>query len=228
MSVTDRTVTTVQFTPRIATAEDMRRIRGLRNNNPLNIKRNPKNNWVGRAAEQDDPVFEKFVSIPYGIRAAVIILMNYRDKRNARTLYDFISTWAPDSENNVSAYMNTVIKLTGWTYETVVDVYDPDMLFALLDAMIVHENGVRLPAHLIREGMQLAGFRKPPRLSETPRTTTGKAAIGVGSAVTIGASAVTTVARQIDDLSLMTQLIVLVVIGVLAVGVALFWRAQRE
>ena len=44
--------------------------RGLRNNNPLNIRRNNKTNWIGQCNKQEDRSFVQFRSMPYGYRAA--------------------------------------------------------------------------------------------------------------------------------------------------------------
>lgn len=49
--------------------------RGIRNNNPLNIKIG--NNWLGEVTDPTDPIFEQFVSMKYGLRAAFIILRRY-------------------------------------------------------------------------------------------------------------------------------------------------------
>jgi hypothetical protein len=213
---------------RYATEADKRTIRGLRNNNPLNIRHNPANKWVGQAPEQKDREFVTFVSMPYGIRAAVVILMNYWDKRGLRTVREMIATWAPSSENDTDAYVRQVCLLSGLKANDTANVYDPDTLFALLDAMIVVECGVRLPASVIREGMALAGPRRPPKLHEVPATTTGKAVIGVSSALTIGASVVTAAAEQVDHLSLETQVLVLVILAVVAVIAAFVWRSRRD
>ena len=41
--------------------------RGIRNNNPLNIRIG--NQWLGERANPNDPAFEQFVAMEYGIRA---------------------------------------------------------------------------------------------------------------------------------------------------------------
>ena len=213
---------------RYATEADKRTIRGLRNNNPLNIRRNPANKWVGQAPEQKDREFVTFISMPYGIRAGVIILMNYWDKRGLRTVREMIATWAPPSENDTDAYVRQVCLLSGLEANATADVYDPDTLFILLDAMIVVECGVRLPESVIREGMALAGLRRPPKLHEVPATTTGKAVVGVSSALTIGASVITATAEQVGHLNFKTQALVLIVLAIVVVIVAFVWRSRRD
>ena len=50
--------------------------RGIRNNNPLNI-RHSADRWQGAAEEQNDPSFVQFKSMAYGYRAAWKTLESY-------------------------------------------------------------------------------------------------------------------------------------------------------
>ena len=43
--------------------------RGIRNNNPLNIRRTAKDQWKGLRAQQTDASFCQFESLEYGWRA---------------------------------------------------------------------------------------------------------------------------------------------------------------
>ena len=47
----------------------MKTSRGIRNNNPLNIRRSA-DNWQGAREEQTDQSFVQFKSMAYGYRAA--------------------------------------------------------------------------------------------------------------------------------------------------------------
>ena len=90
--------------------------RGIRNNNPLNIRRGQ--NWQGLRPSQTDPQFCQFVSMEYGCRAAIKLLRNYLTgfggkRKPCRNLHDIIHRWAPPSENNSEAYLHTVCRLTG-------------------------------------------------------------------------------------------------------------------
>lgn len=83
--------------------------RGIRNNNPLNIRKG--NNWQGERHPQIDPAFEEFTSLEMGLRAGFIIIFNYLKKRPPiDTVSAIISRWAPPSENNTQSYINTVCK----------------------------------------------------------------------------------------------------------------------
>ena len=58
-------------------------MRGLRNNNPLNI-RHGKDQWLGAATTQTDKDFVQFQSMAYGYRAAWRILNTYYKKLKER------------------------------------------------------------------------------------------------------------------------------------------------
>lgn len=56
--------------------EKLNKQRGLRNCNPLNIRRTA-DLWQGLAERQPDPEFFTFRSMPWGYRAAFIVLRTY-------------------------------------------------------------------------------------------------------------------------------------------------------
>ena len=80
--------------------------RGIRNNNPFNIKIS-NSNWKGKikVAFNTDGVFEQFESMKYGLRAGVVLLRNYQKKHNIYSIKDFISRFAPSNENDVKVYV---------------------------------------------------------------------------------------------------------------------------
>lgn len=81
--------------------------RGIRNNNPLNIRYNPRNYWVGQTGS--DGQFCRFVSPKYGIRAAVKILQRYAGKDGKTTVFEIINKWAPRADgNNTEKYIEAV------------------------------------------------------------------------------------------------------------------------
>ena len=88
--------------------------RGLRNNNPLNIRKVPGTRWKGQRTEQTDKSFVQFESLAWGIRAAFCILDTYRRKYQDVCVEDIIARWAPPSENATSEYIRTVCRLTGF------------------------------------------------------------------------------------------------------------------
>lgn len=126
---------------------DFRVSRGFRNNNPLNIRKGSK--WKGLAAVQSDKSFCVFVEMLYGIRAAIYLLLKYYKKYNLHTLYDIISRWAPECENDTWNYCKVVateMKIPV-KYIPTLDLdlsSDYDRLYDLLCAMIYVENGHHL------------------------------------------------------------------------------------
>lgn len=82
--------------------------RGIRNNNPLNIRRS-KDKWQGLRTLQEDKEFFQFSEMKYGWRAAFVILCRtYYKKYGLKTISDIIYRWAPPKENNTAAYIRRV------------------------------------------------------------------------------------------------------------------------
>lgn len=91
--------------------------RGIRNNNPLNLRRG--SSWLGLVSGSPDPQFCTFVSMPYGIRAALVTLRTYHYKYHCNTIESIINRWAPSSDgNDPSRYVAMVIShwkvLSSW------------------------------------------------------------------------------------------------------------------
>lgn len=84
--------------------------RGIRNNNPLNIRKS-NNAWLGKVKGVDKD-FETFASMEYGIRAAFVILRTYIRKHGCKNVSDLIHRFAPATENNTQAYIERVLKIS--------------------------------------------------------------------------------------------------------------------
>ena len=93
----------------------MKQPRGLRNNNPLNI-RHSASRWQGVRVEQTDKAFVQFTSMKMGYRAAWRILETYYKHFEAQhkpfTPRNIIYRWAPPNENDSEAYLRRVCQLT--------------------------------------------------------------------------------------------------------------------
>lgn len=89
--------------------------RGLRNNNPLNI-RHSASRWQGSRVEQTDKAFVQFTSMTMGYRAAWRILETYykhfEGQHKPFTPRNIIYRWAPPNENDSEAYLKSVCRLT--------------------------------------------------------------------------------------------------------------------
>ena len=88
--------------------------RGIRNNNPLNIRRTATK-WKGQRPEQTDPHFVQFTAMEWGFRAAFCLLGTYADKYGLRSVEQIVSRWAPPSENISESYIAHVCRMTGFT-----------------------------------------------------------------------------------------------------------------
>ncbi|MBO4462672.1 MAG: hypothetical protein J5797_00565 [Prevotella sp.] len=95
--------------------EESKQPRGLRNNNPLNIRRTGKDQWKGLAEVQNDRSFCQFKSLEWGWRAAFYLLTRtYYHTHRLYTIRGIISRWAPPQDhNNTEAYIRNVSRLTG-------------------------------------------------------------------------------------------------------------------
>ena len=121
--------------------------RGLRNNNPLNIRLS-SDRWQGQSPPSTSPegekVFCQFESMEYGWRAAFRLLCHtYYGKYKLRTIRDIISRWAPPKENNTPAYIRYVSDYTGiWPDRELGDPKTHPVQWLMIGfAMAVMENG---------------------------------------------------------------------------------------
>lgn len=123
--------------------------RGIRNNNPLNI-RHSADRWQGARMEQKDRSFVQFQSMAYGYRAAWKVLESYwkhfHSQRQPFTVESIIRRWAPPSENHTDAYVKTVLRLTSLGGNEHLPRpftgYMLDKLARLMAAMTVMECGI--------------------------------------------------------------------------------------
>lgn len=128
--------------------------RGIRNNNPLNIRIG--NVWLGEVQEPTDPNFEQFVSMFYGVRAGCVLLRRYIRHYHRTTIPQVIAAWAPASENNTTAYIDRVCQLSGINPEDQLDFSNEEQIVALVDAMIVVECGQHIDRQTIIKGFRAA------------------------------------------------------------------------
>lgn len=105
--------------------------RGIRNNNPLNVRFSPRNNWVGQTGS--DGQFCKFSAPKYGIRAAVKILQRYAGNDGKTTVFEIINKWAPRSDgNNTEKYIEAVCDAMNIKPTDTINVYMQSTVVHLL------------------------------------------------------------------------------------------------
>ena len=140
--------------------------RGIRNNNPLNI-RHSSDQWKGERKEQTDKSFVQFETMAYGYRAAWKILESYwkhfHGTKQPFNVTTIIGRWAPPTENDTQAYIRTVLKLTGVGGKENLPQpsrkVDTERLVKLLAGMTTVECGIpylEVDTEAIRMGFRLA------------------------------------------------------------------------
>ena len=155
----------------------MNTTRGIKNNNPLNI-RHSSNRWQGMTEKQTDPSFVQFRSMAYGYRAACKVLQTYyqrfRTEGKPFTVRTIISRWAPpEDSNDTENYIRSVLLLGGLGgNEHLLPPDNPDgypRLERLLIAMTCMECGTginQIEKKNIREGF-LKAFPRTLTMTES-------------------------------------------------------------
>lgn len=128
--------------------------RGVRNNNPLNIRIG--NTWLGEVPNPTDSDFEQFVSVTYGLRAAFCILRRYINRYQRNTIEKIVSTWAPATENQTSLYIGFVSQRLGIRQDEVIDYSDTEMMVKLVQAMAKFESACDLKTEDILHAYKIA------------------------------------------------------------------------
>ncbi|MFI3241771.1 MAG: structural protein [Alphaproteobacteria bacterium] len=131
--------------------------RGIRNNNPGNIRHGA--NWIGLEpnSKELDKSFCVFKSPVYGIRALAKVLLNYQRLYKINTIRGIINRYAPPNENNTDSYINAVANQLGIGADDLIDIKEPCILVVLIKAIIRHENGVQpYDTQTILEGIEIA------------------------------------------------------------------------
>ena len=126
--------------------------RGLRNNNPLNIRHN-KDLFQGEI-EGKDKAFKTFKTIPHGYRAAFVTLATY-NTRGWNTIEKIVSHWAPPSENNTKSYIAFVEKWSGIPRNKELTLTDGADYILIVSAMSCVENGMHENITEVQVGFNL-------------------------------------------------------------------------
>ena len=126
--------------------------RGLRNCNPLNIRRVAGTKWKGQSALQTDASFVCFNAMEWGIRAAFCILRTYARRDQCLSPADIVGRWAPPHQNNTDAYIRNVCTWTGFGGRQHLTEADWPRL---VKAMARQESGTTLSEEIINKGFKL-------------------------------------------------------------------------
>ena len=128
--------------------------RGLKNNNPLNIRHN-SDTFVGEV-QGKDKAFKTFQSRAHGYRAAFVTLHTYLVKHRRDTIEKIIRAWAPPEDNNdTEAYIASVEKQSGIPRDKVLTTNSGEDYEKIVIAMSKVENGVAAETAEVESGFKL-------------------------------------------------------------------------
>lgn len=128
--------------------------RGIRNNNPLNIRIG--NTWLGEVPDPTDSDFEQFVHLKYGLRAGFCILRRYIRRYKRNTVRKIVTAWAPSTENNTERYIQLVCKFGCLDPDVEIRFEDTLTMCSLVQAMARVEVGETIPLQTIEDAYKSA------------------------------------------------------------------------
>lgn len=132
--------------------------RGIRNNNPGNIRYVESIKWIGQIG-QDDKGFAVFSDPQWGIAAILKNLGTYQRKHDCGTVQKIIERWAPPHENATTSYVDFVAASLGVDSDQRIDVSNEDVARNLVKSIIRRENGEQpYSEELLTKSMMLAGI----------------------------------------------------------------------
>lgn len=114
--------------------------RGLRNNNPGNIRLS-NTRYLGEV-DSTDSAFKQFKSMAYGYRAMFVLLHTYQRKHHLNTIAEMISRYAPAVENHTEKYIQAVSDWSGVPATSRITATNGDIMVPIVAAMSRVENGV--------------------------------------------------------------------------------------
>lgn len=128
--------------------------RGLRNNNPGNIRLGSFK-YLGEKSQSSDPAFRQFKSMEWGYRAMFVLLRTYVVKHKCCTLRQIINRYAPPFENHTDIYLRRVADATHLSPDEEITISDGAMMTAIVAAMSEVENGVKADMKEVWQGWEL-------------------------------------------------------------------------
>lgn len=128
--------------------------RGLRNNNPCNIRKS-SDVFVGEVVPSKDEAFKQFTTSAYGYRATFVILYNYQHRYGLDTIEKMITRYAPANENHTEAYIEAVAERSGVSARGHITATNGDVMIPIVAAMSAVENTVEAKMHDVEAGWKL-------------------------------------------------------------------------
>lgn len=209
-------------------------VRAVRNSNPGNLDRSTSNKWQGLAdphemtpEQRAEKRFCVFKAPKWGFRAMAVLLINYQDKHELHTISGVINRWAPPSENDTTAYISHVCRLTGFSAAEFLNFHKYEDSFPVIKAIATHEcGGWFFQDRDLTAGLTLAGV--PPEAKPLAKSRTVQAGT-VATAATAMSGVTESLSSAQDTLSgLMPYLDIakyaLLAVVMLSVGVMVWAR----
>lgn len=128
--------------------------RGLRNNNPGNIRISSVN-YQGEIKPSKDTAFKQFESMPYGYRAMFMLLYTYQKRHGLHTIRQIMGRYAPPNENHTDGYINRVAKDSGFDPDTRIDTTTKSTMIPIVSAMSHVENGIPAIMEYVEAGWKM-------------------------------------------------------------------------
>lgn len=128
--------------------------RGLRNNNPGNIRQSSVR-YTGEVQPSKDGAFKQFHSMEYGYRAMFVLLHTYARKHGIDTIEKMISRYAPANENHTQAYIDAVSEWSGVPATSHLTTTNAEVMIPIVAAMSRVENGVEATMAEVEKGWQM-------------------------------------------------------------------------
>lgn len=97
--------------------------------------------FQGEVVPGRDTAFKQFKTMAYGYRAAFKILSNYHRVYKLDTIRKMISRWAPENENNTSAYVSLASTYSGIPADDPIDINSKEQMIRVVAGMSKVENG---------------------------------------------------------------------------------------
>lgn len=114
---------------------------GLRQNNPMNLRYNQRNDWVGKRPYNGSG-YESFDTHGNGIRAGSKTLVNYWRFHRIDNVRAIVRRYAPREDNNPEqAYAHFLADRLGVGLSQSIDMTDPGMIADLAEHIIAFEQG---------------------------------------------------------------------------------------
>lgn len=128
--------------------------RGVKNNNPGNIRRSATQ-YKGEVVPSQDGTFKQFENMAWGYRAIFVLLHTYRIRHGLDTIAQMIERYAPPTENDTQRYVSFVAFRSGIGSGEKLDTLSGEVMRPIVAAISRMENGVEPVQDEIARGWEL-------------------------------------------------------------------------